>query len=85
MIVLTSDLAKQTIPAAYFKTLANLHMDGLATAASICNARATVAPAGSRSRTLWLNRRELVIAEIDRRGWMIRKGSDARYLAEPRG
>jgi hypothetical protein len=63
----TTSLA--SIPASFFRTLATEAIPTLERAASICHAQAAAAAPGSRTRTMWLNRRAAVVAEISDRGF----------------
>jgi hypothetical protein len=58
---------------AAIKSLPTLSLDQLVVGYQQYNQAAIAAPAGSRSASINMNRREAVRAEIARRGWIIRR------------
>ena len=63
--------------------LPHLTWDQLAVLYTIFNRRTIQAAPASRSAAIWMNRRERVVGEIDRRGVVIRRLFDGTYAVGP--
>lgn len=63
-----------------FKNLTGLGFEGLAAAYGHANDRAVAADPRSPAVTLWVNRREAVVAECDRRGLIIRRSFSGEFM-----
>ena len=67
-----SATAVRTIPTSFLADLGGQTSDNLTLAANIANERCMAAPRGSRSATLWMNRREACVRVINDRGLFVR-------------
>lgn len=59
----------------FFNMLADQAIDTINTAANICRLRARMAPSGSRSATLWMNRERVLEQHAASRGFTLNAGA----------